>query len=348
MSENHKISSKKKILFYFITYAALFISFALCAELILRYNGFKPWIVEDVDIQFEPNGHFYKKDPNLGYTHLPGKFRVIFSDSFAWTTTHLDNTLRITHPIETYGKDPQKKQIWIFGCSFTHGWSLNDNETFPWLLQEAFPNYEIVNFGTGGYGTLHSLIQFKRTLQKGTKPLAVVIAYSSFHDERNTFLRSRRKDVAPWYKLGEGTQPYARLDKAGKLHFFMAETEFQEFPLMRYSALMNYLETKYDQIEDSFYHSREVTQAIIKQFAGLCKNNEIKFVVAAIVGDPSTLEMLDYLKKEGILTTDISVDLGVRENTNLPHDGHPSFVANKQYAQKLGSFLKSQVLNENL
>ena len=45
-----------------------------------------------------------------------------------------------------------------------------------------------------------------------------------------------------------------------------------------------------------------------------------------------------------IMTVDISVDLGIKENTNLPYDGHPSAIANQQYARKLDLFLCNKSL----
>ena len=40
------------------------------------------------------------------------------------------------------------------GCSFTFGWGVDDDHTWPWLLKENLPGYEVVNIGTNGYGKL--------------------------------------------------------------------------------------------------------------------------------------------------------------------------------------------------
>ena len=57
--------------------------------------------------------------------------------------------------------------------------------------------------------------------------------------------------------------------------------------------------------------------------------------------------MLEYARSEGIMVTDISVDLRIKENTNLPHDCHPSAFAHEQYAEKLEAFLKRTVPKDN-
>lgn len=205
----------------------LFVSF----ELILRLNGVRPWRKQEVHIQVNPGGTFFVKHPVFGYTHIPGKFVVTLATGYSFNVAHLPNTLRVTRPFDSYKEARQKEEIWIFGCSFTHGWSVNDEETYPWLLQERFPNYEVVNFGVSGYGTIQSLMQFKNELEM-RRPKVAVLAYGGFHDQRNTFLRSRRKIIAAWNKLGPLGQPEARLDGDSNLRYSISQGEYSEFPLM--------------------------------------------------------------------------------------------------------------------
>lgn len=314
-------------------------------EVTLRWLGYRPWQARDVKIIVEPGDKFFIKHPTLGYTHLPGEFKVTLPDGYTFKAAHLSNTLRVTHPLDTYGVEPQRDEIWIFGCSFTHGWTLNDEETYPWLLQEQLPEYEIVNFGVSGYGTLQSLLQFQEALEKRSKPRLVIIAYASFHDQRNTLLRLRSKQMAPWNKLGPIVQPYATVGENGNLNYAMAEMTYREFPLMRYSALMNLVETTYDyKVEDAFYNSHEVSKAIIREFHQLTKTHGIEWVVVGLLSDRLTADTLAYSQSEGIMTADISVDLSIPANRNLPHDPHPSPAANRQYAQKLESFLRNTLL----
>ncbi|HXV44819.1 MAG TPA: SGNH/GDSL hydrolase family protein [Anaerolineae bacterium] len=315
------------------------------AEITLRRLGYQPWQVKDIKIAVEPGGKFFAKHPRLGYTHLPGEFKVTLPDGYGFKVTHLPNTLRITHPLDTYGVGLRKDELWIFGCSFTYGWTLNDEETYPWLLQQQLPEVEVVNFGVSGYGTLQSFIQFQEALAARPKPRLVIIAYASFHDQRNTLLRLRSKQIVPWNKLGPIVQPYATIDEKGLLNYAMAEMSYREFPLMRTSALMNFIETTYDyKVEDAFYNSHTVTQAIIKEFHQLAKEQGIELVVVGLLPDRLTTDTLAYSAGQGIMTADISVDLSRRSYRNWPHDPHPSPAANQQYASKLGDFLRNNIL----
>lgn len=330
----------KKASFVLIGLLILVALFVASAEALVRLQGFEPWRKSESTIRVEPGGKFFKKHPALGYSHIPGEFAVTLGSGHVFNVTHLPNTLRVTHPIENNGDDTsedqnRKEEIWIFGCSFTHGWSLDDHETYPWVLQERLPEYEVTNFGVSGYGTIHSLLQFEDAL-KTTTPKVAVLAYADFHDARNTFLRSRRKAIAPWNKLGPLVQPYARLNEAGELEYLFADVAYPEFPMMRHSAFFHFLETYYNQLEPTWRRSRAVSEALVLEMAKLAERHDVGFVVAAVSEGSA---MPDFAMQNRILNVDISVDGRLPENSNLPRDSHPSAIANEKFADKLEEFI---------
>ena len=338
-----KLTKRNKALFFVIYCLILGVIFVISAEIIVRLKGVRPWQTPELGIQVSPGGRFFSKHPSLGYAHIPGHFTVTLGTGYAFKVTHLPTTLRITHAADGYETPSAKEEIWLFGCSFTHGWSLNDEQTYPWLLQERFPEYEVVNFGVSGYGTIHSLLQFRDAL-KLKRPKVAVLAYADAHDGRNTFLRYRRKEIAPWNQLGPLIQPYARLDGDGKLRYAMAEVEYREFPLMRHMALAHFIELKYNRYEYRLSQSHLVSEALVEEMGRLAKKHAVEFVVAGIVGEREIHKMLDFAQEHGIPSVDISVNLWIKEHTNAPHDGHPSAIANKGYADKLEAFLKAEIL----
>jgi len=95
----------------------------------------------------------------------------------------------------------------------------NDEETFPWLLQERLPGYEVVNFGFGAYGAVQSLLQFKEALKGKNKPKAVILAYLCAQDDWSTYSRNRRKLAASVHHGDPFVVPYARLDRDGTLRY---------------------------------------------------------------------------------------------------------------------------------
>lgn len=305
-------------------------------EGILRLRGVKPWRREGVSVTVEPGGKLYQPHPTLGYRNLPGRFTVTKRSGFSFEVTHLPNTLRATAAAMEPDRAFPDGEVWLFGCSFTYGWSLDDDQTYAWLLQEAFPDSKVVNFGVNGYGTLHSLLQFREALQAAAPRLAI-LAYASFHDHRNTFSRTRQKRVTRVTGFGPLAQPFARLDGDGRLQYFQPAEEYTEFPLMRRLALAHSLEMLYNRFELRRLRSLEVSRALVAEMARTAAGHEVPFVVAAIFrGGP----MLEFAASREIRTIDIAVDLRRPENTNLPHDRHPSALANEIYASRLAPLLE--------
>jgi len=306
------------------------------AEFIARRAGYLPYHAPAAKaITVVPGGKLYRVDSLLGYVNLPGVFAITLPMGYTYHVTNLPNGLRITHPLDEYDLEHpstfKRKEIWVFGCSFTYGQTINDDETFAWLLQKEYPQYEIVNFGTNGYGTLHSYLQFKQRIQEGRRPALVVVVYAIWHDERNTFLRKRQKSVAPLNFLGVQDQPTARLS-ADSLVISQQLIGYRPWPLMNRLAFVHMLETRYDEIEDRFHHSHEVTKAILKRFHQLAAQNGAPLLVGSL-GDPAPLAA--ELQPLGIPVTDMWVDIARPGYNNQPHDGHPSPRANVEYARKL-------------
>lgn len=340
--------TRRKTLIFGVVSVALMATFTLAAaELLARLMGIQPWDKVDLQIHVTPGGRLFTPHPTRGYTQLPGAFVVTLPDEYSFTMTHLPSGLRITHPLATYTDTRSKPEIWIMGCSFTHGWSLNDQDTYPWLLQARLPQYEVVNYGVEGYGTLHTLIQLREALTTQPPPRVVVYAYASLHDERNTFLRNRRKTIALRNGLGPLFQPYVRLDRHGYLHGAMAAVDYTEFPFMRYSAFVHFLEVTYNRFEDTWIHSHQVSQRLLLEMVELANQYHVEFILATIAEDARTREMLAFAQAQGLMGADISVNSSRPEYTNQPYDSHPSPLANAHYAERLETFLRTSALKKD-
>lgn len=289
----------------------------------------------------QPGGKMFMTHPTLGYRHLPGEFNVTFFDGYSFHATHLSNTLRATHPIQSIQGNDSRPEVWIFGCSFTYGFGINDEETYPWLLQEQFPLVAVSNFGVSGYGTVQSLIQFQEAIQQGHTPQLAILAYGSFHDERNILSRERRNSIASQNRLGLLFHPYARLDSASPdgLRFGMGTVFYYRFPLAHDSAFIALLDKAYGRVQERWLKDHEVSRRLIRKFAAITQQHGTKFIVAGINADEATHNMLVFCKKEGILAIDIAVDLTLRKYNVTEWDPHPNALANREYADRLADFI---------
>ena len=87
------------------------------------------------------------------------------------------------------------------GCSFTFGQGLNDEDTWPWLVQERLPQYQVLNTGVGGYGTDQALMAAERALlHAGGTARLVVLGFGDFQIERN---RTTQGMIYRQYPMGK-------------------------------------------------------------------------------------------------------------------------------------------------
>jgi hypothetical protein len=314
---------------------------ALIGEVVARVAGFKPFSAQPADILVEPGGKLFRVLPEGGFGHFPGEFKVTLPTGYQFRVTHGTNGLRATHPPLAPDAKP-RPELWILGCSLTHGWSLNDEDTYPWRVQAALPEFEVVNGGVSGYGTLHQRLLFQELLKQRGKPAMVVVAYGLFHDYRSTYVRIWQKGFAPYNRLPDLTYPFARLNSAGQLSYDASPAKYFEWPLQRQSALVHWLEQHANVAEERRVRSHEVSRALLANWAGVCIKEGIPFIVAGISSDAGP--MLEWCRAAGIKAVDISVPLTEPGNTNAPHDGHPSAKANRVYAEKLVAFLKREMV----
>ncbi|MEM9821603.1 MAG: SGNH/GDSL hydrolase family protein [Bacteroidota bacterium] len=307
----------------------------LLSEGILIWMGYTPYSLgERPDIVVQPQGKFFQPDSLLGYKHLSGTYEVTLKQALHFTAHHHPSTLRRSHS-DHQALDPAAPQLWFFGCSFTYGWSINDEDTFSWLLQKKMPEHRIVNWGVNGYGTLHFYLQLKSALEEGRRPQAVVINHAHFHHERNFFSYNHRISVSRWNFLGRLNQPYACLTRNRQLQIEYSQVEYKVWSWSRKSILICYFQRFYERWMDSRMHkdSRRITQLLLDRIAKLCRDHGVQLLIANIDGPPAYIE--SYCQKRALAYVDISLDLTDTHYTSEPYDRHPNARANLIYADRL-------------
>lgn len=165
-----------------------------------------------------PDGIRFEKplameDPVTGYRCIPGIHRLAMVSQGRrkeFTVTIGADGYRITGR----GSSGGRPALVLHGCSFTWGYLLNDEETYPWRLQERLPEYAVRNLAQNGFGTAHAYLQ---AMAMQTPPAAAIVVYAAFHKPRNSpsaewmkqmvasgeAFKSRRISY-PWVRLENG------------------------------------------------------------------------------------------------------------------------------------------------
>ena len=296
-----------------------------------------PWRVPVFDKQIEGDA-WTVPDELLGFRYGPGTFTIRSRAGPAIRYTHTSAGRRISRPPGT--PRPKGKAIWFMGCSYTYGWGVKDDETFPWLIQRALPNREVVNFGVNGYGTVHSLLQLEQALAQGPPPALVVLGHGVFHDKRNVVSRRYRKRTRSHHQVVY-TVPYATLDD-DRLVISYRPLTYEPWPGQRTFALVHTAERIRNRVGEWLHGPDGVAKALLARMAAACSEKGVLFVVAGI--DRRHLpERLDWIREQEIIAVDISVDLADPGWRNAS-DGHPSARAHKAFADRLLAFLREKRL----
>lgn len=279
---------------------------------------------------------FFIPDDRLGYRINSGLFHVIQNDSIKWTSTQDPDGNRIT----SYFPHPDSlPEVWFLGCSFTYGWAVDDSLVFPFLVQQNLPMYHFRNFGVGGYGTHHALIQLQKIFKEEKTPKHIFIVYSSSHNIRNTGSPIHLKSMSesPLAK-GMYTYPYARIvDDSIQVGYL--PLDYQGLPFTEYSRLMQVLEQRYDAYRNEQLHSKEVTEKLMLTLRDMCLAHGTDMTVVIREKGPEAREMMPFLEKVGIPYVDVAVDMKV-EGYYVPGDGHPSALTHSIYAQGLTEYIE--------
>lgn len=311
------------------------VSVFLTAELSTRICGVKPWKKNAFNIKVQPNKPFFVKDSLLGFTTQSGRYNITLESGYRFTCNNTLRNSRLSHPAYLDSLYANKKELWLFGCSYTYGWALNDQQTMSWKLQKQLPDYHIVNYGKPAYSDLQCLLYFKQLLDSAkNKPVIVVLNYASFHDQRNVSTRSWRKTLAPYNKLGPLDQPVAHLMK-NTLLIENKQLEYKPWPLMQYSAFIHLLEITFNKFYDKKSINHKISKLIVDEFKKICTKHKIKLILSGMTLDDNTKDMLDYGTVNKISTCNMQLDIGLKKNNLLPYDSHPNARANTYYAGQL-------------
>ncbi len=329
----------KSILFPITTFCLCLVFVLICSEIILRSTGHTPWRYQVIDSN-EPTVH--EPDPVLGWCNKEGKYTV---PPYVWAgeptyLTFLDYGLRATGPRES---DAQHEFI-VVGGSFTQGWAISDAETYPWKLQQYYPQMKVLNYGTGGYGTYQSLLVLERELPRMKSPVLVVYGFFSHHEVRNVADDGWLRLLSSYSHRGHVYLPYTTVDNDGELVRHPPEG-YLALPFREGLATIAYLEKLYMWITA---HRREaqkriVTEKLLVEMRELCKKYGSKFVTVLLNADDDISNYYkDRLEKSHVRFIDCHYPLTTE--MRVPGEWHPNGRMNSLWAQCIQSALGDQII----
>lgn len=179
------------------------------------------------------------------------------------------------------GLNYKKKPIILFGCSFTYGMGLKDNQTLSYKLSELTKR-PVYNRGYMGWGIQHMLYQVNRkdfyTDINIKEPEYIIYVFIPDHEKRL---------IQPLYDFFNG-EPYLRyVEKNGKLQIadrpptlFLrsyiakaiiipgAEKEYNKFNYQKYNQIFNLMEETFIESKNVLNQHFPNTKFVILKYYG--------------------------------------------------------------------------------
>jgi hypothetical protein len=269
----------------------------------------------------------YEIDDQLGYTTTPGKHRVaisVGSKTYRFSVTVPQRGTRAT----AYHQEDRPMAIYAFGDSFIFGWGNNDEQTIPWLLQQKFPQYKVLNLAQSGYGITHAVVQFGKMKDSIRKEDIIILPYGDYYLARNYGPPSFMRGAFPPCAICAGRNarwPVARV-KGGEL-----AVEYLDMDCSKNGQYCN-------QADPNPAVMIEATQKIVEFFSKV----HAKVVLAYLSGSDSD-PVIAYARKLGMIIVDIRLGTRSPEWDDFGRfDRHPGPIAQYNFFRKL-----SQGLIEN-
>ncbi len=229
--------------------------------------------------------------------------------------------------------------IAVHGCSFTFGHGVDDERTWPWLVQETLPGHEVRNRGCAGYSYYQMLLSLRRTLERD-RPAAVVVGFLDFLTNRST----NSFDYVSRERQHMGKLP-ACVSRRKKLREF-PPTHYRFVPLSWRSATLRLLEIGLNRWRfrgrGHPILKRRTTEHLLLLMRHLCQRHNAQLLIACL--EP-TLAWEDFFVRQGFSFCVCEHDFYARDpqrgylNLLQPYDRHPSALAHERIAHSVAQGL---------
>ena len=263
---------------FFLVIASVLLTF-LILELFIRFV-LKDSPRNEAGYNLKDQPISFMEDQVLGWKPKPGEFtfKPWSKDGKNTKLTNLFDGERLT------GIKNKKQKIVFIGGSLTQGWAVDNSETFAWLLEKKIKNYDVKNYGVGGYGGVQSLLKLQDIFKKQENIRLVIYGFIPHHEVRNIASGS-------WlYLLNKGSKgtegklslPYGSI-KNKKLKINKPK-EYLKLPFGNKSALIAKIEKKILKLS-SFkrsFQETEISKQVILSMKKTAEKNKASFILLVL------------------------------------------------------------------
>lgn len=302
---------------------------------------------------------FYEYDDTLGWVNKPNASGVFYMpDSVSRVKINSEGLRDIEH------NQSKKKIIQFYGDSFTWGYGVDEIDRFTNVfsqeLEKKIPNtYQVMNFGTTGYGTDQEYLLLKR---KGISYVPAIVIFNYNNDVHDVSLAVNYTYPKPLFIIENDNLKLTNVPVPQKANWtdrsdppkkqkWLTYLTYIDDKILRGSRVLNFIRDKLDKLFSSRYSvayynkTLAVIDSLLLESKKEVEKNNGKFIIVLIphkkqvYGHANTIE-IDHLvkfgKQKNITVINLLPDLkeiirvnGSKENLYFDYDSHFSVKGNK-------------------
>ena len=294
-----------------------FIFAFLFLEILLRLNDQNPWGNFTIDLN-EPT--INQPDKIKGWDLKPGKYQF---EPYSETGKKFNITVN-NDKTRVTGTPPKNSlgDIAIFGGSISMGHGVDDNENYPFFLQQKIKNYTIKNYSVGGYGTYQSYLKIEEMLKKKNNIKSIIVDFDNHAESKNVGDEFWLRTLTKYSKRGVVALPYASIDKDGKIKRHKP-VKYLKLPLREKSTVIAKIEKRIMKYRlKSKQNPTLITIGIILEIKKLLDDNNIQFFFLNFEGEDKLAEYVYSLKKNNI--NYFNCQIVYKQPLIVEGEGHPN------------------------
>ncbi|MEM6345479.1 MAG: hypothetical protein AAF927_16425 [Bacteroidota bacterium] len=307
--------------------------------------GYRPYQHDSFQVSAQPS-NWLEGDSVYGFRLGVGEFELAINKKLQFKSTHLKEGRRYHGP-PTEGDSLVK--IDLYGCSYAYGYGLDDSVTMAWRITTALPNASLRSWAVPGYGTTQCFLRLQAQLHKQDTPKVVVIAYASFHAERNSLNAEYRRSLSLGFSKNTHPQQLARfrypyVDQSGNIQYQAWPGLYAHWPGRSFSALINAIQSNTEYWLNDNRKKQQRTEMLLAKIAQLGQKAGIQMVFFPLTQDKATQAMQLKAQEMGYEIVDAALDLSQTQFQNYPYDTHPNAEAHTHYAKAFVNWYKQSRL----
>ena len=270
----------------------------------------------------------YRPDSNV---YCVGK--KIFADTLIYKMAYnLDSSGHRVTPDSVLTTNKKFAAFW--GCSFTFGDGLNDNETIPFVFAKNTKTFKGYNFGYSGYGPNQALIKLQHdSLNKIVTQKEGIGFYIFIHDHINRTIGSMSN-----FMMNQGLSPCFELEGENLVHkglfIDVHPKRSWVYKKMGRNGFFRFFGIGYPfwLTDKHFELTGKVLEEISKEFQKNFNNNEFYVIIYPSISQKDyeyDENIIKYLKSKKIKYLDYRKLFNpTMKGYYIPHDNHPTALAN--------------------